>query len=90
MRGGTYTHFSAAGAKTIAGANGGATLGVVNVNKGVASAVLTIYDGTSTSGTVVAVIDASATGSYLYGARCNNGIHAVLATADADVTITNY
>lgn len=63
-------------------------LNKVVVGTGVASAVLTIYDGQDNTGTVVAVIDASAKGSYLFECNTKNGIFAVLSGGNADVTIT--
>jgi hypothetical protein len=69
-------------------ANGKAELGIVNVNTGAASAVLTIYDNTAGSGATVAVIDASVEGCYVYAAQCNTGIYAVLSGGNADCTIS--
>lgn len=65
-----------------------ATLIGVTVNTGAASAVLTVYDNASAgSGTKLATIDCSATGSFSYGARTDNGITVVLSGGNADVTI---
>lgn len=85
----TYTHLSAQGNASVALADGGARLFTVNVNTGATSAVLTIYNGTDANGDVVAVIDASAAGSFFYGVKCNDGIYAALSGGDADVTIGN-
>jgi hypothetical protein len=67
--------------------SGSSILGTVNVNTGGASAVLTIYDGTSASGIVKAVIDASTKSSHGYLILCSNGIYIALSGNDADVTI---
>ena len=71
-------------------AQGDAVLAYVNVNTAAASAVLTIYDGQSTTGTKVAAIDcSSSTGrQFTYMIRCPNGIYAVLTGGNADVTVT--
>jgi hypothetical protein len=62
-------------------------LGRVVVGTGVASAVLTVYDGQSASGTVVSVIDASAKGYYEFDAALKDGVFAVLSGGNADVTV---
>lgn len=87
MKGFTGVRLAATGNVTAAPANSGAVLWTVNVGTGAASAVVTIYDGTSTSGTVVTTIDASAKGSYVFGRKCNNGIHVVLSGGNADITV---
>lgn len=82
-----YKRIAAIGNLPVAPANGSSVLWTVNVNTGAVSAVLTIYDGTSASGTVVAVIDAASKGSWTYGVLCDDGIFAVLSGGNADVTI---
>jgi hypothetical protein len=62
----------------------------VNVNTGAANAILTIYDGQSTSGPVVAELDATTKSSHGYDFYCEGGIHVVLASGNADVTIGYY
>lgn len=66
-----------------------ATLDKVVVNTKAASAVLTIYDGTSTTGTKVATLDCASLSpaSVSYGIRCHNGVYAVMTGGNADVTI---
>lgn len=82
-----YATIRAAGNLSVAPTDGSAQLWTVNVNTGAASATLSIYDGTSASGTLIAVVDCENPGSYGYGVLCPNGIFAVLADGDADVTI---
>lgn len=82
-----YRHISAAGNLSVAPADGGAALWSVSVNKGATSAVFTVYDGIDNTGTVVAVIDASAVCNPWYGVYCKNGIFCVLSGGDADVTV---
>lgn len=67
--------------------SGPGMLGTVNVNTGATSAVLTIYDAESASGSPVAVIDASAPISRGYFIYCHNGIFVDLSGGNADVTI---
>ncbi len=66
-----------------------ARLKAVVVNKAVATAVVTLYNGTSTSGDVVAVIDAGTAPVSLayWNLPFPNGIFAKLTTANADVTV---
>lgn len=79
---------AAQGNVQVGGVGGNTRLYSVVVNTGVASAVLTLYDGTSSSGKKIATIDASAAKSNYYGgAICKDGLHAVLSGADADITI---
>jgi hypothetical protein len=75
---------AAAGNFTIAGST---TLWTINVNTGAPSATLSVYDGTSTSGVLLAVVDASTKSSHAYGIKSSNGLHVVLASGNADVTI---
>jgi hypothetical protein len=84
----SYRYFHIASAGNLPVASGPSELGIVNVNAGAASAVLTVYDNTAGSGTVVAVVDASVEGSYGYGVYCSRGIYAVLSGGNADCTVT--
>ncbi len=59
----------------------------VNVNTGATSAVLTIYNSATASGTPVAIIDASAPISRCYGVYCPDGIFVDLSGGNADVTV---
>ena len=82
-----YATITAAGDKKIAAAGGMPALWTVNVNTAAASAVLTIYDGTSTTGSKVATVDASQIASKGYGISCPNGIYINMSGGNADVTI---
>lgn len=82
-----YKRIAAAGNLSVAPTGGKARLWTVNVNTAAANATFTIYNGTSASGDVVAVIDASETSSRVYGTLCNDGIFCVLASGNADVTV---
>lgn len=60
----------------------------VNVNTGVATATLKIYNNTSAvAADLIATIDCSVVGSYWYGVICAKGIFCVLAGANADITV---
>lgn len=68
-------------------------LGYVNVNTAVASAVVNIWAGqNSTSGTLIAKIDASSTTgrNFTYMIRCHGGFWANMQGGNADVTITAF
>ena len=70
---------------------GNGQLHTVTINtKGGSSNLLTLYDGTSTGGTVIAAIDTtSAVGTLKYDVQFLAGLFAVLATGtEADITIT--
>lgn len=72
------------------GGNGSfAKLGNVEVTTSAASAVVTIYDGQSATGVVIAIIDASAKGHFQFNCLCKNGIFAVMSgSSSAQVTLT--
>jgi len=72
----------------VGGANSWTHLGYINVGTSAASAVLTVYDGQSASGTVVATIDCSALGRYEFDAVCKNGVFCVLSGGNAKVTVS--
>lgn len=83
-----YKHLSATGTGTIIGGpNSWPVLWSVNVNTAAGSAVLKIYNGTSASGELVASIDASGKGSFVYGVAMKDGIFYDLSGGNADVTI---
>lgn len=85
----TWTHMAAAATRVIH--TRAATLGSVILNTGAASATLTIYDNSAGSGNVIAIIDCSNTAQGVmrtYNVHCPQGITAVMAAGNADVTIT--
>jgi hypothetical protein len=69
--------------------HGPSTLGTVNIGTGDTTAVFTIYDGTSDSGNIVAVLDATTKSSHGYLTFCPNGIYCVLSGGDADITVAH-
>jgi hypothetical protein len=78
---GNFGPFGAAGS--------GGWLRAITIGTGVASAVVTVYDGQDNTGTVVAVIDAAAKGSYWFGdLRLGKGIFIVLSGGNALVTVS--
>ena len=87
-----YTHINANTTGTQVGpASANVTLHAVTINsKGATANLLTIYDGTSTGGTVIAVVDTTVTfGTLVYDVVTTNGIFVVLAAGTAaDLTIS--
>lgn len=70
------------------GAKSEAKLYKINVSTGTASAVVTVYQGTSTSGTVVDTIDASSKSTSHYdGARFPDGLFVKLTAGAAKVSV---
>lgn len=60
----------------------------INVSTAAASAVVTVYQGTSTSGTVVDTIDAASKGTtHYYGAQFPNGLFVKLTAGNAKVSV---
>lgn len=60
----------------------------VVVGTGAASAVLTVYDGTSTSDPVVAAVNAAAIDNADFGGLGLSNMHVALTGGNAKVTIT--
>jgi hypothetical protein len=66
-----------------------AELVAVNVTTGVATAVVTVYNGTSTSAAVVATIDAAVANCFQFeGIHLSAGLFVKMTTAAAKVTVT--
>lgn len=82
-----YDVLRSTGTKLVAPASGSACLWTANINTGATNAVLKIYDGVSTAGTLVATIDASTKSSHAFGVTCNNGIFLDLSGGNADCTV---
>jgi hypothetical protein len=83
-----YTGVSISGAQAAAVAKGAAgVLGFVTVGyPGAASSTITIYDNASAgSGTVLAVIDGTKTGTFFYYIPATNGITAVSVDSGGDL-----
>lgn len=60
----------------------------INVSTAAASAVITVYNGTSTAGTVIDTIDASSKGtSHYYGARFGLGLFVKLTGGNAKASV---
>jgi hypothetical protein len=85
-----YTNIAAQTAG-VALRTGRGVLHAIAFNKPIATSVLTVYDGTSTSGTKIATITIPAspnTPTLLYDVAFSTGLFVVMATADMDVTIS--
>lgn len=80
--GGAAVHLAASG---VVAETGGGILHTLNVNKGAASATATLYDGTSTGGAVIAVIDASVAQTFTYDAILRSGLY-IGISGSIDVT----
>lgn len=65
----------------------GAQLWSVNVTRAAAGANISLYDGSSNGGLLVADIDGSQLGSYWFGVLCPNGIYYQNSGSAASVTI---
>jgi hypothetical protein len=86
-----YFHGSASNADSgvIGGVGSDPQLLGINVNKGAASAVITVYSGPSTAGSIVAVIDASSKSYNDYnGARIPKGMEIVQSGGASDFTVS--
>lgn len=82
----SYQHFNATTTGTLV-KTGTGTLYSINVGDAGSGLVVTVYDGTSTSGNTIAVIKTA--GSYVFNTRFTAGLFVVIsATTMGDVTIT--
>ena len=90
---GEYSNQPSTTAGTLIKTGEGVLFGIT-FNKPVATGVITIYDGTSTGGTVIATITIPASpqiftwGVYNGGFRFITGLFIVIATAAQDLTIS--
>jgi hypothetical protein len=83
-----YFHIASQATFVVAPPN--STLICVTVNKGAASAAVTVFDGNNTTTTglsTVGIIDASAAGNFFYGHTQRAGITVTQATGSADLTV---
>lgn len=80
-----YSNITTATTTTVA--KGPCELMGITINKGVASATITVYDnGSAASGTKIATIAADNPGNFFYGVRCKSGVTVVTSGA-TDVTV---
>lgn len=89
----TYTHITLAAPTTTVVKSGAGLLHAVTINQAVATGVITIYDNTAASGTVIAVITQPAavlatTQVVLYDVKFATGCTIVTATAAQDITVS--
>lgn len=80
----SYVHLSGAGTTVVT--SGAGTLVRVDVNTGVASATITLYDNTAASGRIIAVISAAAPEQFEYDVAFDNGLTVVIV-GTIDVTL---
>ena len=84
-----YSHINALTAGVQVKPGAGTLHGVTINSKGATANLLTLYDGTSTAGAVIAVLDTTANvGQVAYDVSFTGGLFAVLAAGTAaDLTI---
>ena len=85
---GSFTHISANGTSAAIKTGAGVLVSATVNTAGAAANVLTLYDSLTGTGTVIAVIDATAIGQRLSNLKFTTGLSAVLATGTAaDITL---
>lgn len=84
---GGFVHFAGVGDKLVT--TGPATLHAFNVGTAASGAQTKIYSGTSTTGTLVSVVDcSSSTGrNFVFDVNCPAGLY-VVSTGNATVDVT--
>ncbi len=86
-----YTFRNITGQATTVLRTGSGILHTITLNKPTATAVVTVYDNTAGSGTVVGAITIPASPmpvTLTYDAAFSTGLTVVTATADSDITVT--
>jgi len=88
-----YLNITLAAPTTTLVKSGQGYLHAIVINKGAATGVITIYDGLTAGGTVIATITQPATllannATILYDVIFNNGLTIVTATAAQDITVS--
>ncbi|MFM0428197.1 hypothetical protein PQQ75_04205 [Paraburkholderia aspalathi] len=81
-----YANLSAAGSTLLK--TGIGSLGGVVVGTGAAGATITLYDGTNTSGTLIAVLSAAAPVPLTFGVSFFTGLYVVVAGGSPNVTVS--
>lgn len=87
----SYSNITAAAPTTVVARTGAGILHTITFNKPVATTVLTAYDNTAGSGTVIATITIPASPmpvTLTYDAAFAVGLTLVAATAASDITVT--
>lgn len=83
----TYFHVGAATTAQVATVP--ALLHTININqKAAAACLITVYDNTSASGNIIAVIDGQTIASYVLDVVCQIGIYVSASSAPGDVTVS--
>ena len=82
------TYQSMVAQATLVVANAEAVLGNINICGPTASSVVTVYDGLTAGGGLIAVIDASVTMSYTFDVLCSDGITIVMSGANSDISVS--
>ncbi len=89
----SYTNITLAAPTTTVVKSGAGLLHCIQINKAVATGVITVYDNTAASGTVIATITQPAavlatTQNCLYDVKFNTGLTVVTSTAAQDITVS--
>ncbi len=87
----SFTNITAAAPTTTAVKTGAGILHKITFNKPVATCVVTVYDNTAASGTVIATITVPASPmpvTLTYNAAFGTGLTITTATAASDITVT--
>lgn len=89
----SFRNITAAAPTTTVLRSGGGILHTITINKPVANSVITVYDNTAASGTVIATITLPATLlqdciTLTYDAHFTVGLTVVTATGASDITVS--
>lgn len=87
----SFLNITAAAPTTTVVRTGSGILHSITFNKPVATGVVTVYDNTAASGTIIGTITVPANPmpvTLVYDARFENGLTIVTATAAQDITVT--
>jgi hypothetical protein len=85
---GLYKYANLSGVGTTLLKTGIGSLGSVAIGTGAAGASISLYDGTSSSGTLIGVIGAATTGSVTFGVQFFTGLYAVVAGGSPNATVS--
>ncbi len=86
-----YSYLNITGQATTVVKTGAGILHALNINTPTATAVITIYDNTAGSGTIIGKYTIAASPqptSVVYDAAFSTGLTIVTATASSDITVT--
>lgn len=85
---GLYKFSNLSGAGSTLLKTGIGSLGGVAIGTGAAGASITLYDGTSSAGTLIGVIGAAAPGTATFGVQFNSGLYVVVAGGSPNAVVS--